>query len=474
MSGIAENVHKIYPSLYSSETAKYYSYISEWNNIYSGSPPWAMVRFNKGKTHGERRRFLLGAAKLLCDKFSTLTFSEQCDITVTVPEYKEYLDKVLNRTGFWRNLPKLLSSAYALGGCALKVYANGGSVTIDYVKANNFFPAEWTENKINSAVFQTKINRGNNYYTLIELQKVGSTTHKLFKSNVSDALGNECPVSEVYPELAEKSVYEDIKVPLFACFCPSTSNNILNSNIPMGISVFANATDTLRGMDIIFDSFIREFILGRKRVIVPVDMMQPIIDTETGTNDYYFDTDDEVFVALNMEDAENGQIIDNSAVLRVQEHITAINTFLDILSIQSGLSAGAISFDMKQGLKTATEVLSDNNETANTIKDNKNQLNETLETTFHAILNLAFALGVLKRKPYEITIGWKDNVIIDDNTLIDNTIKVYNAGLLDLKTAVMQVNKCDEKTADEIVAKIKAEQSVGSADFFGDNPKTEE
>ncbi len=247
----------------------------------------------------------------------------------------------------------------------------------------------------------------------------------------------------------------------------------LYENVPLGISVFANSVDTLRGIDIVFDSFIREFILGRKRIIVPTEMMQPVIDTETGKSEFYFDTDDEVFVALNMEDAENNKITDNSTQLRVQEHITAINALLNILCVQTGLSTGAISFDMVQGLKTATEVISDNNETANTIKDNKNQLNETLETVFHAVLNLAFALGILKKKPYEITIGWNDNVIIDDNTMIDNTIKLFNAGLLDLKTAVMRVNKCDEKTADEIVAKIKDENAVGSADFFGNTPKTE-
>lgn len=468
MPSIADNVAKIYPAISSTKTAEYYSYISNWKDIYSGSPPWATVKCKKTKDSAERRRHLMGTAKFLCDKFANLIFAEQCDIQVTVPEYKDFLDKVLNRTGFWRHLPKLISSAFALGGFALKVYADNGKIMIDFVEADDFYPGKWVDDTITSAVFQTRITKGSDYYTLLEWQEVGRTVHKLYKSNTEDSLGTECPVSEVFDNLEESTIYTGINVPMFAYFCPSISNNILNAKIPLGISVFANAEDTLREIDIVFDSFGREFVLGSKRIIVPADAMQPVIDIETGKREFYYDTDDEVFVALNTEDVENLKITDNSANLRVQEHVTAINSLLNILCIQTGLSPGAISFDMVHGLKTATEVISENNETANTIKSDKNQLNETLETTFHAILNLAFALHVLEKKPYEITISWNDNVIIDDNTMIDNTIKIYSAGLLDLVSAVMKVNKCDEETAKAIVEKIKAEQSMGAADFFGE------
>lgn len=84
----------------------------------------------------------------------------------------------------------------------------------------------------------------------------------------------------------------------------------------------------------------------------------------------------------------------------------------------------------------------------------------------HSLIALGVWLKELKPKDYTVTVGWQDNVVIDDNTLIDNTIKLYSAGLIDLERAIAKVNKCDEKTAAEIAEKIKAGNAAGTADFF--------
>ena len=41
--------------------------------------------------------------------------------------------------------------------------------------------------------------------------------------------------------------------------------NNINKNNPMGIAVFANSIDVLKAIDIVFDSYNNEFILGRKK-----------------------------------------------------------------------------------------------------------------------------------------------------------------------------------------------------------------
>lgn len=89
-----------------------------------------------------------------------------------------------------------------------------------------------------------------------------------------------------------------------------------------------------------------------------------------------------------------------------------------------------------------------------------------IEGMVHSLIALGVWLGDLKQKDYTVTVGWQDNVVIDDNTLLDNTIKAFSSGLMDRITAIMKVNKCDEKTAAEIAEKIKAENAAGSADFF--------
>lgn len=447
----------------------YAEYIERWSDIYSGQPPWKTVRKSTLSSKGKRALSMLNTGKVLCDYLSDLTFSEQCDITVNDKQYQQFLDETLNRCGFWKFFPEFISKAYALGGGALKVYANNGEITIDYVSANDFAPTAWTGNDILAGAFRTLTHKGNSFYSLMEIMCGDRIEHKLFKSASERELGKECSILELYENIPESITISGLKKPLFSYFRPNFSNNIPDSNIPLGISVFANAADTLKALDIAFDSFSREFVLGKKRIIVPASSIQTVVDTSTGETVKYFDADDEAFVALKTDDMENLKITDNTVELRVEQHVSAINALLNILCLQVGISAGSLSFDAVQGMKTATEVVSQESKTQRTVKGNKNILTEVIENTVNSIFSLAVALGVLPHKLYTVTVGWRDNVIVDDNTLIDNNIKLVSAGLKSKVRAIMDVQKCDEETARAELERIAQEGSMGGdiTDFFG-------
>lgn len=450
--------------------SNYYSeYIERWSDIYSGRPPWKTVRKSTLSSKGSRTLSMLNTGKVLCDYLSDLTFSEQCDITVSDKQYQQFLDETLNRCGFWKFFPEFISKAYALGGGALKVYANNGEIAIDYVCANDFAPTAWTGNDISAGAFRTLTHKGDNFYSLMELMHRNHIEHKLFKSASERELGKECSISELYENIPESITISGLEKPLFSYFRPNFSNNIPDSNIPLGISVFANAADTLKALDIAFDSFSREFVLGKKRIIVPSSCIQTVMDTETGEPTKYFDADDEAFVALKTNNVDDIKIVDNTVELRVEEHVSAINALLNILCLQVGISAGSLSFDAVQGMKTATEVVSQESKTQRTVKSNKNVLAEVIENTVRSIFTLAAALGILPHRQYDLTVGWQDNVIVDDNTIIDNNIKLVSAGLKSKVRAIMDVQKCDEKTARAELERIAQESGMGGdlTDFFG-------
>lgn len=179
----------------------------------------------------------------------------------------------------------------------------------------------------------------------------------------------------------------------------------------------------------------------------------------------YFDADDEAFIALKTEENETLKITDNTTELRIEEHVSAINALLNILCFQIGLSAGSFSFDSVQGMKTATEVISQDSKTARTIKSNKNIITEMLEQLVNSLIALGMALDLIPVKEYAVTVGWQDNIIIDDNTLIDNNIKLTQAGLKSKLNAIMEVQKCDEETAQQELDRISKEQSVTGIDI---------
>lgn len=436
--------------------------------IFQSFPPWRRTRASGLYAKGFRNRKLLNSAKVICDEFSAMTFSEQVEITLDNEQYQEYINDTLNKTGFWHKFPELLAYAYAMGGCALKVYADNSKPAVDYVQAEHFLPVGWTGEHIDECVFRTTSYKNGNYYTLMEKHGINSSGYitvenTAFKSGIKNSLGTRCAVTEMFPKLADSITYNSIEIPMFCYFKPCVSNNI-EIDSPLGLSIFANAIDTLETLDIAFDSFSREFVLGKKRIIVPAKCIRTVVDPETGSMRRYFDADDEAFIALKVEDNDSLKVTDNTTELRIEEHVSAINALLNILCFQIGLSAGTLSFDAVQGVKTATEVISQDSKTARTIKSNKNLITEMLEELINSLIAIGTALKIIPKKDYSVTIGWQDNIVIDDNTLIDNNVKLVQAGLKSKLKAIMDVQKCDEDTAQKELDRIAKEQSVTGLD----------
>lgn len=449
-----------FPDIRVPDAARYYSeHIAVWKDIFENNPPWKSVRRSGLYNRGNRPLKRLNTAKCLCDEFAALTFSEQCNITIDDAQYQQYVLDVLEHNSFWDSMPDLIASAYAFGGSAVKVYANDRQPVLDYIRTDRFVPTEWMGKRIRGGIFQSTQCSSDKIYTLCERYTAnGQVYNKLFRSDSANDLGTECQLSELGIKAQPKTDY-GAGVPMFGYFKPSVSSNV-EYEIPLGMSIYANAMDTLAALDVAFDSFYREFILGKKRIIVPSAAVQTVTDPDTGQLVRYFDADDEVFTALSAEEGDALKVTDNTMELRVDEHVRAINALLNILCFQTGLSAGALSFDAVQGLKTATEVISQDSKTARTIKCNKNMLTEMLEDVIHAIVALGVWLNQLPRRAYTVTVGWQDNVVIDDNTLIDNNIKLVQAGLKSKVSAIMEVLKCDEDTARQELERIASEQSV--------------
>lgn len=434
----------------------------EWQDIYEGSPKWRTVkRAGLGKG-GKRTMNMLNTAKLLCDELARKCFAEQVDISCGSEVYDDFILDFFDREGVWKKLPHLLSSAFAQGGCVLREYIENGRVRLSFVEGRHFYPISWNNKTITEGIFGTVSVRGQDYFTLFEKHSAKGSQALvecfLYKSSDPNTLGSRVPVSELYPDMADTFTYP-IDKPLFQYFMPDFANNY-PTELPLGISCYANCTDTLKALDVAFDSFAREFILGKKRIIVPSSCIRTVVDIETGESERYFDTDDEVYQALKCDEEKDLKITDNTIALRVQEHVDAINALLNILCFQVGLSPGSLSFDRASGVKTATEVISEESKTAVTIRCQKNLLTELIEEMCGTVLRLAMLTGEIPKGSFEVAAAFKDNVIIDDNTLIDNNIKLVAAGLKSKITAVMEVMKCDEETAKRELERIQSENGI--------------
>ncbi len=402
-------------------------------DIYNGGGDWRYTR--KGGINGGTRRVAsLGAAKAVCAELTRLCCAEGSAICSTDSDTERFVSKVLAENCFNERFPAFLEKMFALGGGVIKVYWDKG-VKLDFITADCFVPTKWDGRGVYGGAFASRVTTGGKSYILAETQElIGDDL--VVQNRLYNDMGGAAKLSDVMPELSEKSTIKGIGRTLFVYFGVRTNNDPQCSLL--GSSVYAGAEDTLKNLDMVFDSLGREFVLGKKRIIVPYYAVRGEYD-ENGDIRRYFDVNDEVFQAMSVSDAEELKISDNTAELRVTEHNDALSSLLDLLCMQVGLSEGALSY--KDGtIKTATEVVSRNSRTYRTQTFYRRIISAALERVAENICILGKMSGELSDEASEkVSIVFADGAAEDDSTRIDRAVALYGAGLISRARAISQI-----------------------------------
>lgn len=455
--------------------------IFQWKYLYKGYyEAWHLVPAPTIKDQNAKRKMAyLNLSKAVCSELAGMVWTDQTDVSVSTNGFNQdgedakedplqgFVKKVLKQNNFGVKMLESIEQAAALGGEALKVWhevrhdsdgkevPESGRLKIGYCMADQFVPTAWDNAEVTEGVFISRIAKGGYYYTRLEWHKWDGLTYyitnELYRSDMykmgskepQDILGMRVPLTEIYPLLDAETPIEGIENSLFSYFRTPTANNI-DDNSPLGVSIYANAMETLHALDITFDSFVREFRLGKKRIIVPARMIKTVIDPQTGEQRRYFDATDETYEALSTDDPDSLKIQDNSVELRVEEHVAAMNAFLNIFCLQVGLSASTFSFDVKSGLKTATEVVSENSKTYKTVKNFQNMIRPAIVRLVENIIAVASlydmttddgqSIKALAARGFEVNIAMDDGITQDRQTNINEGMALVGAGLLSKKT----------------------------------------
>lgn len=485
-----------------------------WKFLYRGFyKPWHLIPAPTVQDEKATRQiYRLNAAKAVCAEMASLVWGEECEINVSIkgrestdenPDpLNEFICHVLDNNAFREKMQESIEQCLALGGSAIKVWheerhdsegkvvPDTGEIKLGYCMADQFVPTAWDNAKVTEGVFISRTAKGGYYYTRLEWHKWDGTTYtirnELYRAEMQrgantdsqDILGVRWPLAEIYPYLEEETVVP-VGESLFSYYRTPIANNI-DDNSPLGVSIYGNALETLHALDICYDSFVREFRLGKKRIIVPARAVRTVADPTTGEVRRYFDPGDETYEALASDDPNDLQIRDNSVELRVEEHVAALNAFLSILCLQLGFSASTFSFDQHSGLKTATEVVSENSKTYKTIKTVQNQIRPALEHMIRNIIDVAILydmewegqkIETLAGKGYEVNVVFDDGVTQDRQTNINEGVMLVGAGLLS-KYTFMTDKKYGQgltpEQAEEELKRIQSEQpgNVDALDIF--------
>ncbi|HBL8440867.1 TPA: phage portal protein, partial [Listeria monocytogenes] len=276
--------------------------------------------------------------------------------------------------------------------------------------------------------------------------------------------------NELGTKVSLKLLFNDIEpvVPLpkftrpsFIYIKPNIANN-KNLTSPLGISVYANALDTLKTLDLMFDSYYQEFKLGKKKVLVPSSFVKTAVNLD-GSTSQYFDSTDEAFFLYQGDQDDNGKAIkDISVEIRSTEFIESINAMLRIYAMQVGLSAGTFTFD-ENGLKTATEVVSEKSETYQTKNSHSQLIEQGIKEMIVSILEVGKFIEAYSGDIVEldtITVDFDDSIAQDEDTTINRYTNAKNQGMIPLKIALQRAWNITEAEADEWAEMLAKEKQA--------------
>lgn len=407
------------------------------------------------KTQRKLHRYSLGMAKLVCEDLATLLLNERVAIlSQAFPD----LEKVLKRNKFQERGNRLIEWAMALGTGAFVEFLDAKDrPTINYIRGDSVYPLNWDEDNVTECAFGSACVIGTGktavrgYY--IQIHELDGADSWVIKNVWLDENGVAMP-----PQPGIDPVSKPSPVPLFQIIRPSIVNSI-DPDSPLGMSVFGAAIDQLKSVDMVYDSYVNEYQLGKKRIMVPQTFAQMKLQ-EDGTFAPFFDPNDLVYHVYQIGDQDKDKLSTVDTQLRSEDHNRGLQMMMDLCSKKCGLGAGRYKFNSQGGeAKTAAEVISKDSDLYQSIKRHEKTLESALIGMVQALASLS---GV--GSEVEVSVDFDDSIFEDKDAIINKNIKLKNASLTSTLKAVMEIFNMTKEDALALIAEIRKEQMVTAED----------
>lgn len=441
-----------------------YDFMEIWKQYYRGSVNdfhYYTAQLANGTTC-KCERLTMNMPKKSCEDIAKLSWTEKTRIELSNKKATKRLWEVLDskENSFTVNFPNSLEKGYALGNEGYVEYKKDGKTIIDYIDGDLIVPYKYTNKYIQGLItistFIIEEKKKKTFYTHITYHEYDGKEYtrynELYKSAKENELGKEIDFKTMFPEVENPYIVET-KTPHFQVFKPNIANN-LDPKSPMGISFFANSLDRFKSIDTKYDSFMNEFDLGRKRILVDSTTLKAKAEpTADGNVRYvsYFDKNDKVYVAVNGMEGQPAKEIDFT--LRANEHIESINADLNWLSSNLGLGANFYKFDGNTvSSKTIKEVMSENSEAFRTMKHHQIIIDDVIYDMVQAICELE---GI---KTNSITITHDDSMIEDKESEKLQARQEVAQGVRSKKNYLMNIRCLNEQEAEDEMKQIELER----------------
>lgn len=337
-----------------------------------------------------------------------------------------------------QNLLPCLYEAVQLAGvggmAAVKPYAVGGSLYAEVIPRSRIFPERWGPNRRLDAGYFTDFDHLGDGTGVVRVEHFDMTaeglhiTNRAFRRQAVGLLGEEISLDKVerWAGLEADLTIHNVDRPHFGLLRMPMLNTVDGSAYP--VSLYANATDTIRQLDAAYGDFVWERETGRRRMII--DRMAAMKDPVNGKPAIPFkELASDLFMTMDMPDTHPWD--DYTPDLRFEQYRSGIETLLRLLEMQVGFSAGTFAIDPKTGRVTATQVISEDRTTYNTIKAIQDRgLTTGLLDVLYWFDIYASLYGLAPAGSFESAVNFGDSIFEDTGVEFQRRLSLAQANYL--------------------------------------------
>lgn len=358
--------------------SNYYTNIGEWLEWYRGNvKSFHSIKVSNGLTTPTREIYALKMAKRVCEDWASSMLNEDVNIVVNSNNKKSSIfvqgskgnSGVLGSNNFDVLLSQTIEQMFALGTSALIIdldniavdeqgnVVDGSKATIKLksVNATRIIPISWSNGVVTEASFVSElVHSGKTYYVVSSHIKEDDgyvIYNDLIDTNYKTASLN----INLLPVLRTKSLK-----PLFYIMKTNITNNI-DLDSPMGLSIYANAIDTLKGCDVAYDCCLREVITGQRIVM----MNKCLLTTDDSGRPIAPQDVKQTYMQFFGDDAQSDVsefIKEFHPTLNTDALDKELQNQLNMLSSKVGLGSNYYRFNSSSGVVTATEYVGERND----------------------------------------------------------------------------------------------------------------
>jgi len=397
------------------------TYITKWWNWYTSSDDWYNASYvNLENKKREYKRPSIHPARRVCREWANHLFTDKTEIAVEYPKAKAFLDAFLKRSLFLSTAQGATEKGFALGTGAWALWFDlkTSEIKIRSYDARMIIPLSWDVDGITECAFPTlAVVKGKSIDQLQEHVIVDGAYHiitRLFDKG-----------KEIHLDGVEEDFNTQSDEPSFSVYGPALENVMVDMS-PFGMSVFEDAIGAIKGVELSWEGMLDEIDLTKARLFVPESMIE--METVDGKKVPIANTDHRLYRLVN-DDSENSKPFLFAPPMRVDELFKGINTALQQLGDLTGFGSQYFELDKGGGIKTATEVSSDNSQLMRNIKKHENLLERAVTQILRSLLTgYRIHFGADIEEDFgNLSVIWDDSIITDttaDKALMQSEIAI--------------------------------------------------